>query len=152
MLLNKLLEDGNTLYRCGQLEAASYRYSYALKKLPDMEALAKDHEEVEEIDAKVNPKSHAPVFRKLQVHLLLNSAKASLKLNNHAGAAERAKQAVDLCEPESDNARVASALWSKAKEGLQQKQQPEDDSFQSKSATCNSKEEVQSSVVNASSI
>ncbi len=36
ILLNKLLEDGNTLYRRGRHEEAAHRYSYALKRLPPM--------------------------------------------------------------------------------------------------------------------
>ncbi|KFB34853.1 AGAP004244-PA-like protein [Anopheles sinensis] len=34
ILLNKLLEDGNTLYRKNRLQEASHRYQYALKKIP----------------------------------------------------------------------------------------------------------------------
>ena len=34
ILLNKLLEDGNMLYRQGHLAEASHRYRYALKRLP----------------------------------------------------------------------------------------------------------------------
>ncbi len=34
VLLNKLLEDGNTLFRHGRLGEAAYRYEYALKRLP----------------------------------------------------------------------------------------------------------------------
>ena len=34
LLLNKLLEDGNVLYRKGQLKDAVYRYQYALRKIP----------------------------------------------------------------------------------------------------------------------
>ena len=34
VLLNKLLEDGNTLFRHGRLNEAAYRYEYALKRLP----------------------------------------------------------------------------------------------------------------------
>merc|ERR1712141_341317 len=34
ILLNKLLEDGNTLFRKGRLTDAAYRYEYALRRLP----------------------------------------------------------------------------------------------------------------------
>jgi len=36
LLLNKLLEDGNALYKREKLSDAIYRYEYALKRLPDL--------------------------------------------------------------------------------------------------------------------
>ena len=55
ILLNKLLEDGNTLYKKGRLVDAAVRYSYAAKRVP----ITQDCH-------------HQPVFLQLRVHLLLN--------------------------------------------------------------------------------
>jgi hypothetical protein len=47
VLLNKLLEDGNTLYKRDQLDSAAHRYQYALKRVPDTPKLGnilKSHE------------------------------------------------------------------------------------------------------------
>merc|ERR1719232_2168987 len=38
ILLNKLLEDGNTLFRGGKMDEAAYRYEYALKRLPRLDS------------------------------------------------------------------------------------------------------------------
>ena len=55
ILLNKLLEDGNMLFRQGQLADAAHRYRYALKRVPQ-------HED-EDLSAQ---------FAQIQLHLLLN--------------------------------------------------------------------------------
>lgn len=62
VLLNKLLEDGNTLYRKGRLKEAAYRYTYALNKFPP------EHE----LD---------PTFRQLQINFYLNTSRCKRKLN-----------------------------------------------------------------------
>ena len=55
ILLNKLLDDGNTLYRQGRLPDAAHRYRYALRRLP-----------------RTGLDTWAPTFQTLQTHLLLN--------------------------------------------------------------------------------
>ena len=60
-LLNKLLEDGNTLFRKNKLEEAAMRYQYAAKRVPCQSG-------------------QQPVFDKLRVHLLLNLARVRRKM------------------------------------------------------------------------
>ena len=60
-LLNKLLEDGNTLFRKNKLEEAAMRYQYAAKRVPSQPG-------------------HEPVFDKLRVHLLLNLARVRRRM------------------------------------------------------------------------
>ena len=60
-LLNKLLEDGNTLFRKNKLEEAAMRYQYAAKRVPSQPG-------------------HQPVFDKLRIHLLLNLARVRRKM------------------------------------------------------------------------
>lgn len=62
VLLNKLLEDGNVLYRKGRLREAAHRYSYALNKFPPLDCL----------DA---------TFHQLRVNFLLNHSRCKRKLN-----------------------------------------------------------------------
>lgn len=61
VLLNKLLEDGNVLYRKGRLKEASHRYSYALSKFPP----------IEELDS---------TFKQLRVNFLLNHSRCKRKM------------------------------------------------------------------------
>jgi hypothetical protein len=62
VLLNKLLEDGNTLYRKGRLKEAAYRYIYALNKFPAEN----------ELDS---------TFKQLQINFYLNTSRCKRKLN-----------------------------------------------------------------------
>lgn len=62
VLLNKLLEDGNTLYRKGRLKEAAYRYTYALNKFPPEN----------ELDS---------TFKQLQINFYLNTSRCKRKLN-----------------------------------------------------------------------
>lgn len=64
ILLNKLLEDGNVLYRKSRLTEAAHRYQYALKKFP-----ADDQGE------------HNLAFHQLQINFLLNFSRCKRKLN-----------------------------------------------------------------------
>lgn len=64
ILLNKLLEDGNVLYRKSRLREAAHRYQYALKKFP-----ADDQGE------------HNHAFHQLQINFLLNYSRCKRKLN-----------------------------------------------------------------------
>ena len=60
ILLNKLLDDGNTLYRQGRLPDAAHRYRYALRRLP-----------------RTGLDSWAQTFQTLQTHLLLNLSRCA---------------------------------------------------------------------------
>ena len=42
ILINKILEDGNTLFRKNKLQDASHRYKYALKRIPQLEVIGVD--------------------------------------------------------------------------------------------------------------
>jgi hypothetical protein len=64
ILLNKLLEDGNVLYRKNRLKEAAHRYQYALKKFP-----AEDLGE------------HSATFKQLRVNFLLNQSRCKRKMN-----------------------------------------------------------------------
>lgn len=98
LLLNKLLEDGNTLFRNGRLEEATYRYEYALKRLPKQLKPSTSSEEQQQ-----------EVFLKLKVHLLLNLSRTHKKQGNYEAAVQRASEVLefkpDCCE----------ALWTRAK-------------------------------------
>jgi len=73
ILLNKLLEDGNTLYRRGRHEEAAHRYSYAVRRLPSA-------------DMKPGDNQQSQLFEQLRVHLLLNLSRCKRKMgaNNEA--------------------------------------------------------------------
>lgn len=62
LLLNKLLEDGNTLYRKNRLQEASHRYQYALKKFP------------------TGPTEHLKTFTQLKSNFLLNYSRCNRKM------------------------------------------------------------------------
>jgi tetratricopeptide (TPR) repeat protein len=94
ILLNKLLEDGNTLYKKGRLEDASVRYTYAAKRVP----LGPDSE-------------HQAVFLQLRVHLLLNLSRCKRKQLDHGEAARLASEALSLMPscPEALHARAKAS-------------------------------------------
>ncbi|XP_073997696.1 zinc-RING finger and ankyrin repeat domain-containing protein rolling pebbles isoform X4 [Rhodnius prolixus] len=73
VLLNKLLEDGNVLYRKNRLQEAAHRYSYALNKFPPIESL----------DC---------TFRQLRLNFLLNHSRCKRKMNEPDDAEELATQ------------------------------------------------------------
>lgn len=79
ILLNKLLEDGNMLFRQGQLGDAAHRYRYALKRLP--------HHEDEDISAQ---------FVQLQLHLLLNLSRCQRRGGQYHEAARTASNALSV--------------------------------------------------------
>ncbi|XP_058055857.1 protein TANC2 [Anopheles bellator] len=72
ILLNKLLEDGNTLYRKNRLQEASHRYQYALKKIP------------------------TATFQQLRFNFLLNLSRCKRKMNDVAEAIDLARQAIEI--------------------------------------------------------
>lgn len=63
ILLNKLLEDGNVLYRKSRLKEAAHRYQYALKKFPT--------EDLGE---------HTATFEQLHINFLLNQSRCKRKM------------------------------------------------------------------------
>lgn len=64
ILLNKLLEDGNTLYKKNRLQEAALRYQYALNKFPT-DALGE----------------FASTFHQLRINFLLNQSRCKRKMN-----------------------------------------------------------------------
>ena len=66
LLLNKLMEDGNILYRKNRISDAAHRYQYALKKFPSLDAEGQGRERV-------------AMFRDLKVNLMLNLSRCKRK-------------------------------------------------------------------------
>ncbi|KAF7285187.1 hypothetical protein GWI33_011724 [Rhynchophorus ferrugineus] len=91
ILLNKLLEDGNVLYRKSRLREAAHRYQYALKKFP-----TDDQGE------------HNQAFHQLQINFLLNYSRCKRKLNEPEDAIDLANEALAM-KPESYEAHYALA-------------------------------------------
>ncbi|XP_008179715.1 protein TANC2 isoform X1 [Acyrthosiphon pisum] len=89
VLLNKLLEDGNTLYRKGRLKEAAYRYTYALNKFPPEN----------ELDS---------TFKQLQINFYLNTSRCKRKLNEVHESVEFAEKVLKL-KPTSFEAYYARA-------------------------------------------
>lgn len=116
LLLNKLLEDGNALYRRDKLTEAAYRYEYALKKLPAAPDAAGEKGE--------GGKKEAPgggggrlelVLTRLRSHLLLNLSRTQRRLGNHRAAADRATQALAVAQAWPEAAPPSEALWTRAR-------------------------------------
>lgn len=83
-LLNKLVEDGNTLYRKGNYIEALHRYSYTLKKFPrDPSELAVLPENVKAIV-------------EMKFNLLLNLARCHRKLNEYQASIELCSKAIEI--------------------------------------------------------
>ena len=91
ILLNKLLDDGNTLYRQGRQPEAAHRYRYALRRLP--------REKSDE---------WAGTFLTLQIHLLLNLSRCERRQGRHHEAVALASQVLAIA-PHSVEALVARA-------------------------------------------
>ncbi|CAH1182734.1 unnamed protein product [Phyllotreta striolata] len=91
ILLNKLLEDGNVLYRKSRLKEAAHRYQYALKKFP-----TEDQGE------------HNKPFRQLKINFLLNFSRCKRKLGELHEAIELVNLVIEL-KPESYEAYYARA-------------------------------------------
>lgn len=91
ILLNKLLTDGNALYKKGRLEDACVRYVYASKRVP--------------LDG--DP-TYQSVFLQLRLHLLLNLSRCKRKLGDHGEASHLATQALSLTKdcPQAFHARA----------------------------------------------
>jgi ankyrin repeat protein len=75
-LLNKLLEDGNTLYKRNKLAEAAQRYQYAAKRVPSMEQGAHNKK----------------VFDQLKTHALLNLSRCKRKMLDYSQAVKVATE------------------------------------------------------------
>ncbi|XP_013418941.1 protein TANC2 isoform X2 [Lingula anatina] len=91
LLLNKLMEDGNILYKKNRLKDAAHRYQYALKKFP-MEGFGED----------------VRTFKDLKLNLLLSLSRCKRKMGDFSSAVELASKAVDM-KPKSFEAFYARA-------------------------------------------
>ena len=79
ILLNKLLEDGNTLFKKNKLSEASQRYQYAAKRVPSTHQ--GDH--------------NKKVFDQLRIHLLLNLSRCKRKMLDYSEAVKVATEVID---------------------------------------------------------
>ncbi|BFZ22422.1 hypothetical protein BsWGS_25461 [Bradybaena similaris] len=79
LLLNKLMEDGNILYKKNRVKEASQRYQYALKKFP-----------------KETSQDEAQTFRELKLNFLLNLSRCKRKLNDLLSAIDLASKALEV--------------------------------------------------------
>ena len=98
-MLNKLLEDGNTLFRKGRLTDAAYRYEYALRRMPRLRP-----------DAAALPTTASEdIFGQLKTHLLLNLSRTKRKLGHFKEAEATASQVISL------RPQCHEAWWARAK-------------------------------------
>lgn len=73
-MLNKLLEDGNVLYRKNRLSDASHRYQYALKKIPsNLDAVPTDDGDEDY--------AHNATYQQLKFNFLINLSRCKRKMN-----------------------------------------------------------------------
>ena len=91
ILLNKLLEDGNMLYRQGHLAEASHRYRYALKRLPPVPG--QQQQQLEQL-ASQQQQQLASQLSTLSLHLLLNLSRCERRSGHYHEAARHAAQAI----------------------------------------------------------
>ncbi|XP_065582552.1 protein TANC2-like isoform X2 [Artemia franciscana] len=84
ILLGKLLDDGNALYKKARLKEAAHRYHYALKKLPAI------------TDFSSSDKQHSEAFVQLRFHLLLNLARCKRKSEESSEAVDLTTEAIAL--------------------------------------------------------
>ncbi|KAJ8352245.1 hypothetical protein SKAU_G00237210 [Synaphobranchus kaupii] len=91
ILLQKLMEEGNLLYKKGKMKEAAQRYQYALRKFP-REGFGDD----------------LKAFRELRVSLYLNLSRCRRKTNDFGMAEEFATKALEL-KPKSYEAYYARA-------------------------------------------
>ncbi|KAJ0183116.1 hypothetical protein K1T71_001092 [Dendrolimus kikuchii] len=89
ILLNKLLEDGNMLYRKNRPSEAAHRYQYALKKI---NPLISD-EGLSSPTTQPVPHEHVSAFVQLKTNLLLNLSRCKRKLNEPSEALDLAARA-----------------------------------------------------------
>ncbi|CAH1729763.1 unnamed protein product [Chironomus riparius] len=92
VLLNKLLEDGNVLYRKNRLQDASHRYEYALKKIPQgSEKLLS--ESTDDVDEQYG---HNNTFQQLRFNFLINLSRCKRKMNEISESIDLATTAISI--------------------------------------------------------
>lgn len=101
LLLNKLLDDGNTLFKKDQLGEAAHRYQYALRKLPSV------------LGNTANKSATKATFEQLNVHLLLNLSRCKRKSGHVEEALDLANKVLHL-QPSNFEAYYAKAKAHKA--------------------------------------
>ena len=101
LLLNKLLDDGNTLFKKDKLNEASHRYQYALRKLPSV------------LGNTANKGATKATFEQLNVHLLLNLSRCKRKSGHQEEALDLADKVLHL-QPSNFEAYYAKAKAHKA--------------------------------------
>ena len=79
-MLNKLLEDGNTLFKKDKLKDAAHRYQYALRRMPSL----------------TNMNRNKTTFETLTVHLLLNLSRCKRKSGQITEAVEMANRVLRI--------------------------------------------------------
>ena len=89
-MLNKLLEDGNTLYRKNRFDEAAHRYQYALRRLPQE---ASTPQETANGDSNAD---NASTLEQLNIHLLLNLSRCKRKQGDFKEAVTKASEALAL--------------------------------------------------------
>ena len=99
VLLNKLLEDGNVLFRKGRLTDAAYRYEYALRRLPRLRPDA----------ASTTTTTSEDIFAQMKTHLLLNLSRTKRKLGQYKEAEDCAGQVL------ASRPQCHEAWWARAK-------------------------------------
>ncbi|XP_015109906.1 protein TANC2 isoform X2 [Diachasma alloeum] len=104
ILLNKLLEDGNVLYRKERLKEASHRYAYALRKFPGAPEQVHDAQSQEGSNLIL----HLQTFTQLKLNFLLNLSRCKRKMNEFEEAVELADEALNI-RPSSYEAFYARA-------------------------------------------
>lgn len=105
ILLNKLLEDGNTLYRKNMLPEAAHRYRYAIHRLPT-------HTSLEPIGDSMCSQA----FAQLELHLLLNLSRCERRQGRQQEAIQLASQAIISLELlQAGTAGMVEALVARAK-------------------------------------
>ena len=77
ILLNKLLQDGNTLYKKKDMEGAALRYSYASKRVPT-----------------ASQGSYQKMFVQLKMHLLLNLCECKVRMSDYGAAISLATEVI----------------------------------------------------------
>ena len=112
LLLNKLLDDGNTLFRKDQVNEAAHRYQYALRKLPSVLANTMGS------GKSSSGSTTKATFEQLNVHLLLNLSRCKRKTGHLEEALDLANKVLHL-QPANFEAHYAKAKAHKAAGRLQ---------------------------------
>ena len=109
MLLNKLLEDGNTLFKKDRLSEAAHRYQYALRRIPGGGSAVGGNGGG---GAGVNMGRNKSTFEQLTIHLLLNLSRCKRKAGHLTEAVDMANRVLAI-NPDSFEAHYAKAKANK---------------------------------------